>query len=131
MPIEVLLLRKPYILQAKATGMAPMVAILVEDCNLQSVRHSKYSNHSCKGKNIPIIISISIIISHIPIIIPLYILRYEHSTNKPQRVIISPKSKYIALFSKTPNKIIIIPAKISMASALKTLSIILGPLITL
>ena len=49
----------------------------------------------------------------------------------PKRVIISPKSKYIALFSKAPNKIIIIPAKISMASALKTLSIILGPLITL
>ena len=58
MPIEVLLLRKPYILQAKATGMAPMVAILVEDCNLQRVSGIlSIPTTPAKVKNIPIIIS--------------------------------------------------------------------------
>ena len=74
-PIEMLLLRNPYILQAKAIGIAPIVAILVEDCNLQRVSGIlSIPTTPAKVKKIPIIISISIMISHIPIIIPpLYI----------------------------------------------------------
>ena len=46
---------------------------------------------------------------------------------KPKSVIIRPKSKYIALSSIVPNKIITMPRIISIESAAKTLSIILVP----